>query len=68
MDYTMNTMSYKRYTAKIEFDPEDKILFGNLIGICDTMGFHGETVPELIQAFHEVEMAQQLLDLQTRTA
>lgn len=49
----MNTLSYKGYTAKIEFDPEDKILFGNLIGIRDTVGFHGETVAELEQAFHE---------------
>lgn len=49
----MNILSYKGYTAKIEFDPDDKILFGNLIGIRDTVGFHGETVNELVQAFHE---------------
>ena len=49
----MNTLTYKGYTAKIEFDPEDDILFGNLIGIRDTVGFHGETVAELKDAFHE---------------
>ena len=48
----MNTLSYKGYTAKIEFDPDDNILFGNLIGIRDTVGFHGETVSELKKAFH----------------
>ncbi|MEA1911960.1 MAG: type II toxin-antitoxin system HicB family antitoxin [Spirochaetota bacterium] len=49
----MNTLNYKGYTAKIEFDPDDDILFGNLLGIRDTVGFHGETVNELKQAFHE---------------
>jgi predicted HicB family RNase H-like nuclease len=49
----MNTISYKGDTAKIEFDPEDNILFGNIIGIRDTVGFHGESVSELKDAFHE---------------
>ena len=49
----MNTLTYKGYTAKIEFDPDDDILFGNIIGIRDTVGFHGETVNELKKAFRE---------------
>ncbi len=49
----MNALSYKGYTAKIEFDPEDNILFGNIIGIRDTIGFHGDSVSELKDAFHE---------------
>ncbi|MDL1974954.1 MAG: type II toxin-antitoxin system HicB family antitoxin [Deltaproteobacteria bacterium] len=49
----MNTMTYKGYTAKIEFDPGDNILVGHIIGIRDTVGFHGETVSELKDAFHE---------------
>ena len=49
----MNTINYKGYAAKIEFDPEDNILFGNIIGIRDTVGFHGESVSELKDAFHE---------------
>ena len=49
----MNTLTYKGYTAKIEFDQEDDILFGNLIGIRDTVGFHEETMRELKLAFHE---------------
>ncbi|MCK5229937.1 MAG: type II toxin-antitoxin system HicB family antitoxin, partial [Desulfobulbaceae bacterium] len=36
-----------------EFDPEDNILFGNIIGIRDTVGFHGESVRELKDAFHK---------------
>ncbi|NQZ12441.1 MAG: type II toxin-antitoxin system HicB family antitoxin [Algicola sp.] len=49
----MNTLNYKGYTAKVEFDTEDNILFGNLIGIRDTVGFHGESVSELKTAFYE---------------
>ena len=49
----MNTLSYKGYTAKIEFDPDDNILFGNIVGIRDTVGFNGETVAELKDAFRE---------------
>jgi predicted HicB family RNase H-like nuclease len=49
----MNTLNYRGYTAKIEFDPDDNILFGNIIGIRDTVGFHGESVSELKHAFHE---------------
>ena len=49
----MNTINYKGYAAKIEFDPEDNILFGNIIGIRDTVGFHGESVSEVKDAFYE---------------
>jgi predicted HicB family RNase H-like nuclease len=49
----MSTISYKGYTAKIEFDPEDNILFGNIIGIRDTVGFHGESVSEVKASFYE---------------
>jgi predicted HicB family RNase H-like nuclease len=49
----MNTLTYKGYTAKIEFDQDDNILFGNIIDIRDTVGFHGESVNELKDAFHE---------------
>ncbi len=49
----MNILNYNGYTAKIEFDPEDNILFGNIIGIRDTIGFHGESVIELKKAFHD---------------
>jgi predicted HicB family RNase H-like nuclease len=47
----MNVMTYKGYTARIEFDPEDIIFVGHLAGINDIVGFHGESVDELIRAF-----------------
>ena len=49
----MTIMTYKGYAASIEFDPDDMILVGKLLGISDGVGFHGETGPETIAAFHE---------------
>ena len=47
-----NTLAYKGYTAKIEFDPEDNIFHGRVLGVRDIIGFHGETVAELTTDFH----------------
>jgi predicted HicB family RNase H-like nuclease len=49
----MNTMTYAGYSARIEYDPEDRIFVGHLAGIRDIVGFHGSTVDELEAAFHE---------------
>jgi len=49
----MNTMKYRDYSARIEFDDEDRIFVGHLAGIQDIVGFHGSTVDELERAFHE---------------
>ena len=49
----MNMMKYKDYIARIEYDEEDRIFVGHLAGIKDIVGFHGSTVDELENAFHE---------------
>ena len=49
----MNSMTFKNYTARIEYDPEDHIFIGRLAGISDIAVFHGATVKELEEAFHE---------------
>ena len=49
----MNTMQYKDYTARIEFDDIDHIFTGRLLGIEDIVTFHGASVAELETAFHE---------------
>jgi predicted HicB family RNase H-like nuclease len=49
----MNTMSYRDYVAKIEYDSEDEVFFGRLAGITDGVGFHSDTVSGLKQAFHD---------------
>lgn len=46
-------MSYKGYTARIEYDNEDHIFTGRIAGIRDVVGFHGSSVDELEQAFRE---------------
>ena len=49
----MKGMNYKGYVAKVEFDPEDHIFVGHIIGIRDVVGFHGESVATLETAFQK---------------
>ena len=49
----MNTLTYKCYTARIDFDDRDNILVGRLLGIHDVIGFHADNAPELRLAFEE---------------
>ena len=49
----MNAMNYKGYLAAVEFDQEDHIFVGHIIGIRDVVGFHGTSVVELETAFQE---------------
>lgn len=45
-----NTLKYEGYTAKIEFDAEDRLFSGRLLGIKDVVHFTGTTVEELEEA------------------
>ena len=47
----MKGLNYKGYFAKVEFDADDKIFTGRVVGIRDVIGFHGESVSELEAAF-----------------
>jgi len=47
-----NTMNYLGYIARVEFDPRDEIFVGRLLGIADSISFHGATVTELTDDFH----------------
>lgn len=49
----MNTMTYKNYSARIEYDDEDEIFHGKIAGISDVVGFHADNVQALKTAFHE---------------
>ncbi|WP_298217849.1 type II toxin-antitoxin system HicB family antitoxin [Halothiobacillus sp.] len=49
----MNTMTYKGYTARLDYDDEDKLIVGRILGIRDIVSFHGEAVTEVEHAFHE---------------
>lgn len=50
----MNAMTYKGYTARIDFDDRDNIFVGRVLGLPDTVriSFHGENVADLTQDFH----------------
>ncbi|WP_444436071.1 type II toxin-antitoxin system HicB family antitoxin [Pseudomonas sp. A6] len=48
----MNCMTYKGYTARVEFDDRDDIFVGRLLGVRDIISFHADSVAELHTAFH----------------
>ena len=47
----MNTMNYKSYTARVDFDERDSIFVGRVLGVRTVISFHGETVAELRSEF-----------------
>ena len=49
----MNVLTYKTYSARVEFDAEDNILHGRIAGIRDGVTFHASDVDELQRAFRE---------------
>ncbi len=49
----MNAMTYRGYTARVEYDSEDRIFVGHIVGIRDIVSFHGDTVDGLEHAFHD---------------
>ena len=49
----MKTMTYKGYAATIEYSDDDECFIGDIVGIKDRVGFHGESVKELREAFEE---------------
>jgi predicted HicB family RNase H-like nuclease len=56
----MNIMSYKNYTARIEFDGRDNIFVGCVLGLNSIVSFHGESVAELRKRFQAA--VEDLLD------
>jgi predicted HicB family RNase H-like nuclease len=57
----MNTMTYKGYTARVEYDERDNIFVGRILGIRNIISFHGETVAELRAEF-ELAVRDYLVD------
>jgi predicted HicB family RNase H-like nuclease len=47
----MNTMSYKGYTARVQYDERDDVFVGRILGIRSIISFHGATVTELRSQF-----------------
>ena len=46
-------MKYKGYKASIYFDEKDKMFVGEVFGISDSLNFHGRSIDELEEAFHD---------------
>lgn len=46
-------MEYKGYHAKSYYDPDDKIFVGEVIGIEDSLNFHGYSAGEMEEMFHQ---------------
>lgn len=46
-------MEYNGYHASFEYDSDDKIFIGKVHGISDSLNFHGSSVEELENMFHQ---------------
>ncbi len=49
----MNKMTYRGYTALIQYSEADDCFIGEIAGIHDVITFHAESVTELHEAFEE---------------
>lgn len=49
----MNSMQYKGYTARMDFDTDDKIIVGRVLDIDDIITFHAASVSGFEVAFHK---------------
>lgn len=49
----MNTLQYKGFIGSVGFSEKDGVFFGKIEGINALVTFEGESVKELIEAFHE---------------
>ena len=49
-----NTMSYRGYSASMNFDADDKIIVGRVLDVDDIISFHGESVSEFETNFRRV--------------
>lgn len=48
-----NTLTYKGYLGSISFSAEDNLLIGSVVGIQDSLNFHGTSIEEVTQSFHD---------------
>jgi ribosome-binding protein aMBF1 (putative translation factor) len=48
-----NALTYKGFSARVEFDAEDRIFVGRIAGIRDVICFHARNVNDIERAFKE---------------
>lgn len=46
-------LEYKGYHATVEYNAEEEIFVGEVFGISDSLNFHGTSVEELKEMFHQ---------------
>ena len=46
-------VEYKGYVGTIEYSPEDRLHYGSLLNIKDSISYHAKTVEELSERYHE---------------
>lgn len=46
-------LEYKGYHASVSFDADDNLFVGEVFGLTDSLNFHGESVKELEEMFHQ---------------
>ena len=46
-------MKYKGYRATVGYDSRDNIFIGKVFGIKDSLNFHGSSIEELENSFHD---------------
>lgn len=48
-----NILKYKGYIGTVEFNTDDNLLIGSVIGVQDSLNFHGNSIDEITQSFHD---------------
>lgn len=48
-----DVIKYKDHLGSVHFNSEDRVFYGKIEGIDDLVSFEGQSVDELISAFHE---------------
>ena len=49
----MSSMTYKNYTARVEYDNRDDVFVGRVLGLQSILSFEGNSVEALKSAFEE---------------
>lgn len=49
-----NILEHRGYIGSVEFNADDKVFFGKILGIKDLVTFEGESVSELEQSFQDM--------------
>ncbi len=48
----MSLLTYKGYTADVEYDAQEGILYGHVLDLRDTITFQSESAAEIAGEFH----------------